>query len=863
MAEITQPFFVGANGERLSEDAIKQRRRMAEALMKSGSDYSPVQHWAQGLARVADALVGGYEMGQLDKADRAGRVEQTGRNAILMGGDIASPTTTPAPGAILGTASPNADTGSALPTSLNATESGGNWQAQNDAVGAGGAVGHFGRAQFGQARLQEAANAGAIPQGTTPQMFMKSPELQKAAENWHFGDIDQTIRANGFDKMIGQPINGVPITLGGMRAVAHLGGNRGLQRFIETGGRYNPADRNGTSLMDYFTTHGGNMRTAQADMPAPGAVPVELATGQAGFAIPPGGEDPASLRAQARDLQMSDWAGAKRLMDRAAALEASPPSSVPFAANEAEVQRLEAQMQPRVDAQVAAQNPVDLPTGAEVQPLAPVFQSEGASQPWMGSALPPSASPREAISRALAKTQTLPPARPTDLAMPQADLPAPGAVQAMGQSPQAYPLANTADPTLDNAGILSGLVASEEHRKGLPSGAGIMNPFSAIASALMANGGTVAPAASPGVQNVARALTQSRAPAASEAVAQAASAPGNVPTGAPAAVAPQAVAQQGMSPRLQAAYATMNSPYASQGEKTIASIVIQQSVKGTDFETVTRPDGSVYRVPKTGSGAPTQVFGPQSKPEERTGNAKEYDIYTRQEEAAGRKPDTFTNWERANKRAGAASVNVGGGSDKQIFDTFSYNTKEARAAADGLAAIREARGALNGVGGAITGAGAEAKLGLQKIGAALGVANSESIVNTETFRAAIQPQVAAVLKATVGSANISNSDREFAERASGGSITLDEKSIRRLLDIMERAGEARVQLHQEQLDSVYPDAEQHRKERALFGVKMPPRAAAPQAQPGQPAKPASKADFDALPSGTRFIDPNGHPRIKP
>lgn len=207
-------------------------------------------------------------------------------------------------------------TGSALPASLNASESGGNWQAQNDAVGSGGAVGHFGRAQFGQARIQDAANAGAIPQGTTPQQFMQSPELQKRAENWHFQDIDNFIRSNGYNNIVGQSINGVPVTIGGMRAVAHLGGTGGLRKFIESGGQYNPSDRNGTSLMDYFTRHrgGGELtppiqianpvapqqpvqvaeneaevqrleqeqaaRTAQADVPAPGAMPAQ------GFATP-------------------------------------------------------------------------------------------------------------------------------------------------------------------------------------------------------------------------------------------------------------------------------------------------------------------------------------------------------------------------------------------------------------------------------------------------------------------------------------------------------------------------------------------------------------------------------------------------
>lgn len=213
--------------------------------------------------------------------------------------------------ALLGGPSPRA--------SLIQNESGGRWDAQNNATGAGGMQGHFGRLQFGQARLQEAAAAGAIPQGTTPQQFMQSPELQKSAEAWHFSDIDQAIKQNGYDRLVGQPINGVPVTVDGLRAVAHLGGVQGMKRFVETGGRYNPADVNGTRLSDYFARHGGGaqqpvqvaeneadvqryetqmgqgqqpapVQLAQApaqagvasDTPAPGAQPVQ------GFAIPQG-----------------------------------------------------------------------------------------------------------------------------------------------------------------------------------------------------------------------------------------------------------------------------------------------------------------------------------------------------------------------------------------------------------------------------------------------------------------------------------------------------------------------------------------------------------------------------------------------
>jgi hypothetical protein len=165
-------------------------------------------------------------------------------------------------------AAPSGDGGTGPQASLIQNESGGRWNAQNNAMGAGGQRGHFGRVQFGQARLQEAAAAGAIPQGITPQQFMQSPEIQQSAERWHFGDIDNFIKQRGYDRAVGQmAIGGVPVTVEGMRAVAHLGGKEGLAKFIETQGRYNPADENGTRLSDYFARHGGGGQPTQVAAP--------------------------------------------------------------------------------------------------------------------------------------------------------------------------------------------------------------------------------------------------------------------------------------------------------------------------------------------------------------------------------------------------------------------------------------------------------------------------------------------------------------------------------------------------------------------------------------------------------------------
>ncbi len=88
-----------------------------------------------------------------------------------------------------------------------------------------------------------------------------------------------------------------------------------------------------------------------------------------------------------------------------------------------------------------------------------------------------------------------------------------------------------------------------------------------------------------------------------------------------------------------------------------------------------------------------------------------------------------------------------------------------------------------------------------------------------------------MLKSTVGTANISNTDREFAEKAAGGNITLDERSISRLLDIMERAGSAQLEGHMKRLEKVYPDPEKYARERALFGVDAPAAITSPAGKP--------------------------------
>ena len=132
-------------------------------------------------------------------------------------------------------------------------------------------------------------------------------------------------------------------------------------------------------------------------------------------------------------------------------------------------------------------------------------------------------------------------------------------------------------------------------------------------------------------------------------------------------------------------------------------------------------------------------------------------------------------------------------------------------------AIRTARSALDA--GAITGFGANQRLDWAKLNQLMGLEDKGNVIaNTEVFRSSMAPAVASMLKATVGTTQISNTDRDFAEKAAGGQITLDASSIKRLLDVSHRLSLETMGKHQTTMDAIYRDNPQAQ---ALFGVDPP------------------------------------------
>ena len=131
------------------------------------------------------------------------------------------------------------DEGDAFEKQLNQSESSGNTKA--DRTNKDGKR-FVGAAQFGEDRLDEARKALGID--FTIDEFKNSPELQKRVYGWHIKDIDKAINKLGelgknYDK-------------NGLRSVAHLGGIEGMNKYVKSGGQYNPKDELGTYLSDYY-----------------------------------------------------------------------------------------------------------------------------------------------------------------------------------------------------------------------------------------------------------------------------------------------------------------------------------------------------------------------------------------------------------------------------------------------------------------------------------------------------------------------------------------------------------------------------------------------------------------------------------
>lgn len=100
MAAAEGAFVWGRNGRKLSPEEMAKQREIADAMMRKGMDYSPVGHWSQGAARVAEGVLGALDVRELDNEAKANKDWNAGKfgeiASLLSGGGAPSASSAPA-----------------------------------------------------------------------------------------------------------------------------------------------------------------------------------------------------------------------------------------------------------------------------------------------------------------------------------------------------------------------------------------------------------------------------------------------------------------------------------------------------------------------------------------------------------------------------------------------------------------------------------------------------------------------------------------------------------------------------------------------------------------------------------------------
>lgn len=203
--------------------------------------------------------------------------------------------------------------------------------------------------------------------------------------------------------------------------------------------------------------------------------------------------------------------------------------------------------------------------------------------------------------------------------------------------------------------------------------------------------------------------------------------------------------------------------------------------------------------------------------------------------------------------ANSVSVNTAAnpiyeGVAKQIVD----QRKNAQTAAyETIPAVHEARKAVEQ--GAITGAFAQGRMDLAKVGSLFGVSDPQAVQNTEVLRAAVGQGVLAHIKAL--GANPSNADRDYIEKIQGGQISLEENSIKKILDIQEKYARQAIRnfnRDSQKLMGVQGGDQAYKSIAPLMSIDEPPdyqpsqapTATPAGAAPAQPAAPGKVRRFN-------------------
>jgi hypothetical protein len=244
-----------------SPESLKLRRRLAEAMLDQGMQSGPVGHWSQGVNRMVQAMLGGYQMGELERKEKA---QQSAGNEALLGllGPIeaapapsASPMPSAAPAAVSGDMAPYAN-------SIASIES----AHEKNPYTALGPVVKSGDRAYGKYQVM-GQNVGPwtkeiLGEQMTPEQFLANPDAQEKVFSGKFGQ---------YLKQTGNPQDAASMWFTGTTA------DKGADRQARNPDG-SPLGIKGSEYVSKFTAGLGGA-------PAPAAAP---AAAGAGPAMPPG-----------------------------------------------------------------------------------------------------------------------------------------------------------------------------------------------------------------------------------------------------------------------------------------------------------------------------------------------------------------------------------------------------------------------------------------------------------------------------------------------------------------------------------------------------------------------------------------------
>ena len=150
----------------------------------------------------------------------------------------------------------------------------------------------------------------------------------------------------------------------------------------------------------------------------------------------------------------------------------------------------------------------------------------------------------------------------------------------------------------------------------------------------------------------------------------------------------------------------------------------------------------------------------------------------------------FDEWLKGYRRSGQMRINMaqkgGQALATGMAEALVEQHKDAREAISGLRDIQTGRRLLQS--GIITGLGANWIVTGGKLLQRLGYnAFEDPVANTEAYVANMGRQVGKIIRMFGAGTGLSDADREYANKIAGGSIQVNEKALRKILDIGERA----------------------------------------------------------------------------